>query len=170
MKAMAVVVLVLLLLAPPAVSQVVPDDKLIVPGVRIGKWTLDMTIQQLVQMNGRPSTVDRAGGADHVPPAPQRYIWDRLAFFAITRDGQKVQNFLIGDEAFKTEKNVGPGSTRVSVQNAYGTPTAETTVTADGRTTRMIYDAIGFAAVIDGGVAISVNIFRAGDAKTIWRF
>jgi len=52
MKAVAALgVLVLLLLAPPVVSQV-PDDKLIVPGVRIGKWTLEMTIDTLRQMNG----------------------------------------------------------------------------------------------------------------------
>ncbi len=48
----ALAVLILLLLAPSVVSQV-PDDKPIVPGVRIGKWTLEMTIDTLLQMNVR---------------------------------------------------------------------------------------------------------------------
>src|SRR3990170_4152679 len=61
MKATAALgVLILLLLAPPAVSQI-PDDKLIVPGVRIGKWTLKMTINDLLRMNGQ--RVGGGGGA-----------------------------------------------------------------------------------------------------------
>ncbi len=47
----ALSVFALLLLAPPAVSQV-PDDKLIVPGQRIGKWTLEMTIADLERIYG----------------------------------------------------------------------------------------------------------------------
>jgi len=76
MKAMTVVVLFLLLLAPPAVSQV-PDDKLIVPGQRIGKWTLEMTIDTVLQMNG-PRNIPRG-----IPGTPL----DRMrAYFADSND------------------------------------------------------------------------------------
>jgi len=48
---------IVLLLALPAWSQV-PDDRLIVPGDRIGKWTLDVTSSQ-VEAVVRPA---------HLPP------------------------------------------------------------------------------------------------------
>jgi hypothetical protein len=51
MKRVGLFLLLLLLLAPPATSQV-PDDKLIVSGQRIGKWALEMTVDDLVRMNG----------------------------------------------------------------------------------------------------------------------
>ena len=140
-------VVVLLLLAPSAASQI-PDDNLIVPGQRIGKWRLEMTIRDLVQMNGPATLIETLAVSDIVPPLPRRYVWEPLGFAAITRDSQRAEFLLVDNERFKTEKNVGPGSTRASVQSAYGTPTAETRV-RPGRT-RMIYDAIGFAANVDG--------------------
>lgn len=48
---LALSIIALLLLASPAVSQV-PDDKLIVAGQRIGKWTLEMTVDDLFRING----------------------------------------------------------------------------------------------------------------------
>jgi hypothetical protein len=166
------VTVLLLLLVAPAASQV-PDDQLVVPGVRIGKWTIEMTIANLTQMNGRPATtIETLVVADIVPPAPQRYYWSLLDFYAITRDGQRVEFLLVDSERFKTEKNVGPGSTRASVLSAYGTPTAETVI-RPGRT-RMIYDAIGFTAIVDGdqvsGLTAGVNVFRPGTGKSIWTF
>ena len=54
MKTAVPVLLALLLLVAPAVSQT-PGDNLIVPGVRIGKWTLHMNIPDLERMNGPSS-------------------------------------------------------------------------------------------------------------------
>ncbi len=168
MKTLAALsVLVLLLLAPPAASQV-PDDKLIVPGQRIGKWTLEMTISTLVSMNG-PATFETEGATDVLPPFLPAYQW--AGFYASTRDGQRVEFLLVADDAtFKTDKNVGPGSARASVESTYGTPTAATTP-RPGRT-RMIYDAIGFGATIniERGLVGAVFVFRPGTAKTIWKF
>jgi hypothetical protein len=159
-------VVVLLLLAPSAASQI-PDDNLIVPGQRIGKWRLEMTIRDLVQMNGPATTIFTLNLLDIVPPSPQRYDWGPLGFAAITRDGQRVEFFLVLSPAFKTEKGVGPGSNRVAVQSAYGTPTAETRA---GVTTRMIYDAIGFAANVERDAVVGSNVFRPGTGKSIWSF
>ncbi|HEU4798516.1 MAG TPA: hypothetical protein VFT63_06275, partial [bacterium] len=159
------VVMVLLLLAGPAAPQI-PVDKLIVPGQRVGKWTLEMTIIDLVRMNG-PATIDSSGGLDHITPVPRRYRWGTL--YASTRDGQRVEFFLIFDDAtFKTEKNIGGGSNRTSVQSAYGTPTAETKVSSVR--TRMIYDVLGFAALIESDQVVGVNVFRPGTGKSIWSF
>jgi hypothetical protein len=163
---MTVVTLAFLLAASPAVSQV-PDDKLIVPGQRIGKWTLEMTIRDLVQMNGPATTIFTPNLLDIVPPPLRRYDWEPLGFGALTRDGQRVEFFLVFSPAFKTEKGVGPGSNRVAVQSAYGTPTAETRA---GVTTRMIYDAIGFAANMEGDRVGGSNVFRPGTGKSIWSF
>lgn len=58
MRVLAVVGLVLFLLAQPAVSQV-PDDKFVVPGVRIGKWTLDMTAAMILGCIGGPTFSSR---------------------------------------------------------------------------------------------------------------
>ena len=160
-------VVVLLLLAPPAVSQI-PDDNLVVPGQRIGKWRLEMTIRELVQMNGPATLIEILTTQDGVPPLPRRHVWDPPGFAAITRDGQRVEFLLIGDARFKTEKNVGPGSTRAAVQSAYGTPTAETPV-RPGRT-RMIYDSIGFAVNVDGDPVVGVNVFRPGTGRSNWSF
>lgn len=159
-------VVVLLLLAPSAASQT-PDDNLIVPGQRVGKWRLEMTIRDLVQMNGPATTIEILNLLDILPPPPQRYTWGPLNFAAITRDGQRVEFFNIFSPAFKTEKGVGPGSNRIAIQSAYGPPTAETRA---GETTRMIYDAIGFAANMVGDRVTGSNVFRPGTGKSLWRF
>ena len=57
MRTAILLLLTVLLLAPRAVAQA-PDDKLIVPGVRIGKWTLKMTIPDLERMNGFATNAD----------------------------------------------------------------------------------------------------------------
>jgi len=154
-----------LLGASHAIAQV-PDDKLIVPGQRIGKWRLETTIRDLVQMNG-PATIFTLDLLDIVPPSPQRHNWGPLEFAAITRDGRRVEFLLIFSPDFKTEKGVGPGSNRIAVQSAYGPPTAETRA---GVTTRMIYDAIGFAANMEGDRVTGSNVFRRGTGKSIWKF
>lgn len=65
-KRVSLLILLLLLATPPVASQV-PDDKLIVPGQRVGKWTLEMTIGDFVRMNGedylegKDSSVDAQG-------------------------------------------------------------------------------------------------------------
>ena len=166
MKWIGLILVLVLLGASQATSQV-SDDNLIVPGQRIGKWRLEMTIRDLVQMNGQATTNETLILLDIVPPPPQRHNWGPpLNFAAITRDGQRVEFFLIFSPAFKTEKGVGPGSNRVAVQSAYGPPTAETRA---GVTTRMIYDAIGFAANMEGDRVTGSNVFRPGTGKSIWK-
>jgi len=164
MKRIGLLLLLVLLCASQATSQV-PDDNLIVPGQRIGKWRVAMTIADLVQMNGRATTISTVNPVDYVLPLPERHNWNQLGFAAFSRDGQKVDFLLIYSPNFKTEKGVGPGSNRIAVLNAYGPPTAETNVG-----TRLIYDAIGFAAGIEGDTMVGSFVFLAGTGKSLWRF
>ncbi len=176
-------VLVLLLLAPPVISQV-PDDKLIVSGLRIGKWTLEMTIDILRQMNGpeniRPGSpgtpIERMPG--WFPDSNDKiwwHDWANLLFSAATRgrDAQRVEYIFIRSEEFKTDKGIVPGMVRQAVENAYGQPTAVTRagVGPEAATRRLIYDEIGLAVFIRrNGVVEMLFVFRPRTARTLWNF
>lgn len=126
-----------------------------------------MTIADLVQMNGRATTISTVNPLDYMLPLPERHNWNQLGFAAFSRDGQKVDFFLVYSPNFKTEKGVGPGSDRSAVMNAYGPPTAETRVAGS----RLIYDAIGFAAGFEAGdTMVGGFVFLAGTGKSLWRF
>ncbi|MGH2375177.1 MAG: hypothetical protein ACRDIC_17120, partial [bacterium] len=58
--------LVLLMMQVPTVASPTPDDTLVMPGLRMGKWTLTMTIDDLVRMHGTPIRVQVQAG---LPPA-----------------------------------------------------------------------------------------------------
>ncbi len=171
MKAIAALgLLILLLLVPPAVSQV-PDDKLIVPGQRIGKWTLTMTIADLTQLNGPPNAVGPSAGQDLARPNLV-HRWDRLGFAAVTSesDRQRPEVLIAFDEAFKTEKGIAVNSPRAAVEAAYPRPTAETSQSEAIK--RLIYDEIGLGIriFVSLGIVESVFVFRSGTAKTLWKF
>jgi len=176
-------VLVLLLLAPPAVSQV-PDDKLIVPGQRIGKWMLETQMDTLLQMNG-PQNI--APGSPGTPIERMRgwfsdsnseiwwHEWSNLFFSAATRgrNAQRVEYIFTWSDDFKTDKGVAPGMLRPSVETAYGQPAAVTR-TVGGQIPgglRLIYDEIGLAALISrNGVIEMLFVFRPRSARTLWDF
>ena len=167
MKWIGLILVLVLLSASQATSQV-SDDNLIVPGQRIGKWRVEMTIANLVQMNGRATTIATVNPVDYVLPLPERHNWNQLGFAAFSRDGQKVDFLLVYSPNFKTDKGVGPGSDRGAVLNAYGPPTAEIRIAAPGA--RMVYDAIGFAAGLEGDTMVGSFVFRPGTGKSLWRF
>jgi len=172
-KVTLLTIVVLLPLISPALSQV-PDDKLIVPGQRIGKWTLTMTIADLTQINGPPSRVSAA-------PlwAPQDlareflvHYWERLGFFAATSttDTQRVDALFATSDEFKTEKGIGVNSRREAVEAAYGGPTAETRPSRSA--VRLTYDEIGLTIAILESVALAIEvaIFRPGTRRQLFRF
>ncbi len=192
MKGIAVALLLLLVLAASGYSQV-PDDKLIVPGQRIGKWTLEMTINDLLKMNG-----PRRGFPPHpdVGPSPlmdfaaptYEHHWDPLAcFYALTHrsDDQKVTalgigyptrnpNYIVcpGADAYKTTK--GHMYTADALEAAYGKPTAITFARSPwGGVNTIIFDKVGLAAHVWVRYSLTVAgllVFRPGTARTIWKF
>lgn len=171
MKRVGLFLLFLLLLAPSATSQV-PDDKLIVSGQRIGKWTLEMTLDDLVRMNGP---------AVGLPPPPSPlyvgtlilYSWRTSPLTALTRDRRRTDALMIsgpepGADTFKTEKSIGIGSTRSSVIAAYANPPA--TIPVNPTTANLIYDEIGIAFNVVNDRVDAIWVFRTRTAASVWRF
>jgi hypothetical protein len=168
MKWIGPLLLLILLVAAPAASQA-PDDKLIVPGQRFGKWTLQMTLADLVQMNGSPRVI-RDDGQDRTH---QGWIhsWNRLGVFAVTggRDAQQIEVLGTDEDEYKTDKGIVVLATRDAAERAYGRPTAVTQRGVTGQV-RLIWDEIGLFVLIAGDVVSTVGIFRPGTAKSIWKF
>lgn len=177
MQTRALILLSLLLLVAPAVSQT-SDDGFIVPGLRIGKWSLQMAVDDLVRMNGPAQTL-----SEDDPDFTRRineFHWQRpgLGLTAITFDRQKVEVLLFnaipfGPIVYKTDRGIGFLSTRQEVHGVYGQPTIIRPNRMRGRAD-MIYDKIGIDFQIDDTtntphVAV-MAVFRPGTAKSIWKF
>lgn len=162
--------LALLLLAPPVISQV-PDDKLIVPGERIGKWTLQMTINQLRQMHGNPDGTSRSVPLDSAIADPTVHAWTRLGLAAAT-SGQDPRIVLLvaSSNEYRTAKAISVGSTQEATEAAYGKATATTRWTDDLSAARLIYDEIGLTVRFLRGRVDTVYVFPRGAAKGLWQF
>lgn len=133
----ACVLLLFVSLAAPGFAAA-PDDNLIVPGQRIGKWTLEMTVDDLVRTNG-PRNGDGTASRppvglsrDHRGPAtitPDDYWlqrWWNLSLRAMTigRESQTVVELVILSEEYRTDKGVRVGVSKEAVLSAYGPSTA----------------------------------------------
>lgn len=174
MKRVILILASLLLSAGPALSA--PDDKLIVPGKRIGKWTLEMTIADLERMNGTARRILlRAGEAPDADAARNfTFIyWNGVNVGASTVDQKTVVDLAMfaegtGWKLYKTDKGIGLVSTREQVLKAYGKPTAETTP-GGRRPTRLIYDKVGIAfRFYADGTMSDIFVFHPG--KSMWKF
>lgn len=159
-------VLAFLLPALPAASQV-PGDKLIVPGQRIGEWTLGMTVDQLIQMNGQPEPGHRRG-RDLQPGVAVRFWTDRIGLNAGTRDGRAIIFLAILKPNYATDKGIGVGVARNAMLRAYAKPT----VVSEGPfpwLSAVTYDKIGVRFILDGNTVWAVFIFRPRTARSIWK-
>lgn len=173
-------VFALLLMVIPAASKV-PDDNHIVPGKRIGKWTLEMTVADLVRMNGPAmARASYKAGEDPIADATRDLTdinWSGILVHAFTADQKTVAALVIttkflvsGWELYKTDKGISLKSSSNQVLKVYGKPTGQTAI--DGGRNRLIYDKIGIAFVVwmDYGEMRGIWVFRPGTAKTIWKF
>jgi len=163
-------ILVLMLLVLPAVSQV-PDDKLIVPGQRIGKWKLEMSIDELSGMNGPPSSVSQPVAIDSAIVKPSVHFWDPLGLAVATGGNDKRPVLLIAlSDIYKTSQGIGVGATREAVEAVYGKAPMVTRWSPDATAFRLIYDRLGITVRLIRGAADSVYIFKPGTAKNLWTF
>ena len=172
----AVLLFLALLSAVPTVASPILDDRLVVPGLRMGKWTLAMTIDDLVRMHGTPIRVQVQAGLPPAADAVYDHVassWDRVPVTATTLSGRtravmlSIAFLSSGGRRFATDKGVAFGALRADVLKAYGDPTAET-VPQPGET-RMIYDRIGIAFNLSIGRRVtSIAIFRPGTADRYW--
>jgi hypothetical protein len=166
-------------LSVPGYTQA-PTDNLIVPGQRIGKWTLDMTIDDLVGMNG-PQNANGAGGqkvpvmlAQHTTPdyVDNVYIhaWQNLYLTVGTlgENSQKVVYLTISSEDYKTAEGLSGNTPPQGVETLYGKPTAINEF-GGSNGSRMIYDDRGLAVRIFGNAVQSITVFRPGTANQIWQ-
>ena len=175
MRFVGLLCVIVLLLALPAWSQV-PDDRLIVPGDRIGKWTLDVTSSQ-VEAVVRPAHLPPNVGSAVLDVRPGNDVregirtlyWPHVLFGIGINDLQtgKAIYLMTVSREYRTTKNVGPGMIEEAVTQAYGLPGATTSVT--GGVTRRIFDEAGIAFVMRGNEVIQVYVFRPGTAATIWK-
>lgn len=168
MKTLGLLLVLLALLVSPATSQV-PDDKLITPGVGIGRWTLQMTRAQLVQMNGPPNSFSVAA-LDSNRPENWIHDWAGLRLMAVTggRDAQYIDVLITSHDDHKTAKGVSVLVQRDAVEAAYGKPTVVTQ--ASPTQVRWIYDEIGLWVRLEGTRIFAIGVFRPGAAKQLWKF
>jgi hypothetical protein len=162
-----------------------PDDKLVVPGVRIGKWTLDMTISSLVEMNG-PQTAGAYFLRKPIQPIVEMgqtdwrdevwaHSWGNLSLVAGTLGEKNQQLVLLLEEStdYRTAQGItiGPSGTNLEgVKAVYGEPTAATRPTSRSGSWRLIYDQTGLAMHFLNEIARSFVVFRPGTAREIWRW
>jgi hypothetical protein len=182
MKAAAylLALLVVVALSTPGYTQA-PDDKLIVPGQRIGAWMLAMTIDDLVTMNGARNANGSLNQDMPVMPAQHFtandyvnnvyiHAWHNLQFLAGTLGEKSKRVIFIAtfSGAYKTMKGLSLATTPVGVEVLYGKPTANTQFGSWETGSRMIYDETGLAVRIASGAVETLVIFRPGTAKQIW--
>lgn len=171
MKRIGLPVLLVLLTGTQVASQV-PEDKLITLGQRIGGWTLQMTLEEMIGSLGRPTRILSGAflGADLIGDL-RAYRWERVGLHAYTRDDRTIL-LLEAFEApeFMTEKGVKWDVSRASVESAYGRPTKVTQWGRDPAQVTFQYDAIGLEVGFSPAGRVGfVGVFRPGTASSIWK-
>jgi len=171
------VFLAFLLIAAPAFSQGA-DDGFIVPGQRIGNWTLDMTVDDLLRMNGPRKAIGTVFGSwetvvrmqyrDVVSADFWIHRWDHLGLRALTLgpENQRIWSLGTFEAVYRTVRGVRRGATRGAVEGAYGKPTAITQPRAGYL--HLIYDQLGLAGRISNERVDWIIVFRPGTAKERW--
>src|ERR1700736_4630262 len=127
MKTAVLVLLSFLVVAAPVTSQP-SDDKLIVPGGRIGKWTLLMAIDDLVRMNGPAQTLSEPD-RDFARKITE-FHWQQPGLFltAITFEDRSLVVLRLNEAPlaryeYKTDRGISFQSARPEILKAYGQPT-----------------------------------------------
>jgi hypothetical protein len=162
-KLIWVLLIVLLLAGSPAATQV-PDDALIVPGLRVGKWSLDMTVDDLVRVNGQGDFSTLSHPA-HVAGLTV-IAWRTSPLGALTKDRRKIEALSMAGGEFKTEKGIGVGSTRANIIAAYGN--LPVTVAFNPTTSVLLYDETGTSFGVENDRVNRVWIFRSRAGAGIW--
>ncbi|MGH2454175.1 MAG: hypothetical protein ACRDF5_10515 [bacterium] len=155
-------VLVLLLAGTSPVAAQGADDRTVVPGVRIGKWTLMTSIPELLRMNGPASS--RPSVASTLVPAATWYSWDSLGIAAGTHDRRFTAYLAVYDGDYAVPRGVGIRASRNAVLTAHGEPTYEGDLVVQGGTiTLLAYDKIGLAYFLQKDVVQVYLIFHPGN-------
>jgi hypothetical protein len=151
-------------------------DRLIVPGERIGPWTIGVTVPAIDDAIGGTSNARVGTGIADPRPGPDfqpglvLVIWPKSFIAGGTIDAAtgKTNCLMVWSRDFQTLKNIGPQSTQAALVDAYGKSTAVTDAGAPA--SHLIYDDIGLAVLVKNGVAQQLFVFHAGDGNKIWKF
>lgn len=174
-RMLTIVVAFVLAFVNAALAQTAGDEQLIVPGERIGRWSLNMRLPDLLSM-ARDEPLPF--GPPNASPGLREVAWlggSANGLYVGYRDAQ-IEYLGICSGSFKTAKGVGVGSAQEAVIAAYGQPNVQTSPLQIGvycrSGSRMIFDSIGIAVDIQptSGKVNSVEVFRPGKANEIWRF
>ncbi len=169
MRGIAVALLLFLVLAASGFAQA-PDDKLVVPGQRIGKWTLAMTIDDLVRLQGVPG-IDLPWFDDSFYERPVFWMmWVKIKLHAYTHDRRKISALCTDDLDFGTEKQiyVYGNLDRAGLTAAHGAPTA--VLNPDQYGGFFILDEIGLQVSVRQGFVWGMCVFLPKTGRSIWKF
>lgn len=166
MRFIPVLLVVLLFGASPAASQVA-DDKAVIPGVRIGKWTLDTAIPDLLRTNGQPTS--RPSIMSTFMPSATWYAWDSLGFAAGTNDRKRTEYLaLYAGRDYNLPRGAGIGASKKTVLAAFGEPALEGDFFAlGGIVTVLAYDKSGLAFFLHNDSVQALLIFRPGELQDL---
>ena len=174
MRVSTFVIAIVLILAFADVSfPQTPDDGVIVPGERIGRWSLRLSFSKLARMTGSEPL---PFGPPDFRPGLREFGWfhgPAAGLYAATRDGRRMEYLEAwlsssGLASFKTARDIGKDSTQEAVVAAYGASSIQMPHWRGG--VRLIFDGSGLAVGIQEGKATRITVFRPGSAKEIWRF
>jgi hypothetical protein len=133
-----------------------------------------MTIDDLLKMNGPRNGSGRVAvehpPGENVPDDFWAHRWDNLRLAAMTlgRDSQTVVELMVRSPEYRTAQAVGVGSSRETVQRAYGLPT--TVAVALPGWWCGIYDQVGMTVQISPTDGVRyISVFRPGTAKQLYR-
>lgn len=175
----AVAGLAVLALLTASVGAQSVDDKLIVPGQRIGKWTLEATLDDLDRINGQgvPARLEEPGFQSGI----LFRAWPQLGLLAAhRRDQSRVEALILsilmegrGMSSFTTAEGIGILSKGEEVLSAYRRPSRDNWLSE--QVVRSVYDPMGIAflrLVTRAGAedkVVGVYVFRPDAARSIWR-
>lgn len=155
--------LLLLALTTLPVAAQTPQDKIAIPGSRVGRWDLNMSVQDFLRTNGpagpRPSV------ATQYVPRMTWYSWDHLGIGAASHDRRKVEFLAVyAVRDLTTERGVGIRSSRRAVLAAHGSPELEGDIFVQGKIIPvLIYNKMGLALFLNEDAVDLMLIFRPGD-------
>jgi hypothetical protein len=162
----------LVVLAASTVPSTIARDNLVIPGQRIGPWTLGMTVRQFVSTAGKPIDARHMVETDLVGTFGDYCSADICGLYRVN-DALAILKVAEISRFSRTGKGVGVGSRHGEVLAAYGRPTRTTLLGDDfaGGFTRLVYDDIGISFRLNAitETVTSISIFRAGTAGGIWR-
>jgi hypothetical protein len=122
------------------------DDRLIVPGQRIGNVSLGMSLAQLYAARGAPKKTLT------IPSGDTQYVWDDVLVW-VNAGAQTVSSAAALSPVYKTAEGIGVGSSDLEVRAKLGAPDC-----APRRGSMLLYTNRQLTLGMEDGKVASVNL------------